>query len=210
MLVQVDDVLVGGEHPAFKEAMRSLQKTFRFGKWKDLSMSTEFNGRHVTQVQGEIQVDMKEYMSKLKPIAVEGKKEVTDAVVTQYRALIGALSWATRAAVPGVGDCSILAQTTRLTWADIKELNRSLARLQETTPVLRVLKMPVEKTLMVFCDASLSNLKDGRTQVSMVMGWVSTKEYRDAGASKFSIQEWYSRKYPRAVSSTLCTEAAAM
>eukprot|EP00971_Amphidinium_carterae_P313639 6233726-Amphidinium_carterae.1 len=187
MLVQVDDVLVGGEHPAFKEVMRSLQKTFRFGKWKDLSMSTEFNGRHVTQVQGEIQVDMKEYMSKLKPIAVEGKKEVTDTVVTQYRALIGALSWATRAAVPqGVGDCSILAsQTTRLTWADVKELNRSLARLQETTPVLRVLKMPVEKTLMVFCDASLSNLKDGRTQVSMVMGWVSTKEYRDTGASKF-------------------------
>eukprot|EP00971_Amphidinium_carterae_P155754 3088548-Amphidinium_carterae.1 len=44
----------------------------------------------------------------------------------------------------------------------------------------------------------------------MVMGWVDTEKYRQNGASPFSIQEWYSKKYSRAVSSTLCTEAAAM
>eukprot|EP00971_Amphidinium_carterae_P244366 4852172-Amphidinium_carterae.1 len=42
------------------------------------------------------------------------------------------------------------------------------------------------------------------------MGWVDTEKYRQTGASPFSIQKWYSKKYSRAVSSTLCTEAAAM
>eukprot|EP00971_Amphidinium_carterae_P174484 3458900-Amphidinium_carterae.1 len=203
MLAQVDDVLVGGDHQDFKDTMSKLQ----------LSQASEFNGRHIVQVKDEIHVDMVEYVKKLKPIPVENKKEIsTEGVVTQYRALIGALSWACRGAVPqGVGDCSILAaQTTSLTWADVKELNRSLMRLQETTPILRILKLPRGKTLLIFCDASLSNLKDGRTQVSMVMGWINTREYRQRGSSRFSVQEWTSRKYPRAVSSTLCTEAAAM
>eukprot|EP00971_Amphidinium_carterae_P104075 2061131-Amphidinium_carterae.1 len=212
LLVQVDDVLVGGSHPDFRAQLKSLQRTFKFGKWKDLSAGTDFNGRHIVQKGVDIHVDMREYMEKLQPIPVEAKRTVDAAVVTQYRALIGALSWATRAAVPhGVGDCSILAsQTTCLEWSDVKELNRSLAKLKETVPILKVVKLPAEKSLIVFCDASLSNLKDGRTQISMVMGWMDTGEYRRSGTSPFSIQEWYSKKYPRAVSSTLCTEAASM
>eukprot|EP00971_Amphidinium_carterae_P291424 5785768-Amphidinium_carterae.1 len=212
MLVQVDDILVGGVHSDFVKAMTELQKSFQFGKWKSLSQGTDFNGRHLKQVKDEIHVDMIEYLAKLKQIPVEKKEEIHPGVVTQYRALLGALSWATRAAIPqGVGDCSILAsQTTCLTWADVKELNLTLLKLQETVTKMRVMRMPEKKTLLVFCDASLSNLKDARTQVAMVMGWIDTETYRQRGASRFSIQEWYSKKYPRAVSSTLCTEAAAM
>eukprot|EP00971_Amphidinium_carterae_P020190 397821-Amphidinium_carterae.1 len=61
--------------------------------------------------------------------------------------------------------------------------------MQETVTTMRVIQMPRKKTLLVYCDASLSNLKDGRTQVSMVMGWVDTEKYRHTGTSPFSIQE---------------------
>eukprot|EP00971_Amphidinium_carterae_P017683 348389-Amphidinium_carterae.2 len=150
MLVQVDDVLVGGTHADFVSALERLKATFRFGKRKSLCDGSEFNGRHLQQVKHEIQVDLRDYMCKLKPIPIE-KCEIDGKdrkVVTQFRALLGALSWATRAAVPqGVGDCSILAsQTNSLTWADVKELNRSLGRMQETVTTMRVIQMPRKKT----------------------------------------------------------------
>eukprot|EP00971_Amphidinium_carterae_P335285 6471060-Amphidinium_carterae.1 len=215
VLLQVDDILGGGEHPGFKEAVRQLrQKTekYRFGKWRLLSEGTEFNGRHLNQVnRGKITVDMKAFLHKIQPVPVNVKQEITTEVVTQYRGLVGSLSWATRSAMPqGAGDASILAgRTTTLMWADVKEANRTLLSLQQTAPTLQIVSMPREKSIMAFSDASLSNLACGRTQVSMVMGWVDTAEYRRSGTSTFSIQEWFSKKYSRVVSSTLCTEAAA-
>eukprot|EP00971_Amphidinium_carterae_P139108 2756919-Amphidinium_carterae.4 len=212
VLLQVDDLLGGGEHPGFKKAVQKLRERYRFGKWRLLSEGTEFNGRHLHQMsRSKITVDMKAFLQKIAPIPVNMKQQITPEVVTQYRGLVGSLSWATRSAVPqGAGDASILAgRTTTLMWADVKEANRTLLELQKTAPTLQVISMPREKSIMVFSDASLSNLACGRTQVSMVMGWVDTAAYRHSWISSFSIQEWFSKKYNRVVSSTLCTEAAA-
>eukprot|EP00971_Amphidinium_carterae_P032558 641160-Amphidinium_carterae.1 len=71
MLVQVDDVLVGGTHTDFVSVLEKLKTTFRFGKWKTLCDGSEFNGRHLKQVKNEIQVDLRDYMGKLKPIPIE-------------------------------------------------------------------------------------------------------------------------------------------
>eukprot|EP00971_Amphidinium_carterae_P055685 1097933-Amphidinium_carterae.1 len=66
MLVQVDDVLVGGNHTDFVSVLEKLKTTFRFGKWKTLC-----DGSELKQVKNEIQVDLRDYMGKLKPIPIE-------------------------------------------------------------------------------------------------------------------------------------------
>eukprot|EP00971_Amphidinium_carterae_P271758 5392627-Amphidinium_carterae.2 len=140
---------------------------------------------------------MKDYMRRLKPIPVENKTPVDDKVVAQFRAPIGALSLATRAAVP----------------PGVRGVELNAEELQETVSTLRVERLPPEKTLLAFCDASLcqtSRMEERTvTHILMVVGWIDMHEYRAEGWSTFSIQAWRSRKYPRAVSSTLGMEAAA-
>ena len=122
--------------------------------------------------------------SYLKKVAAHGGQcEAEGHLSHQYqydRALIRCLSWCSRVAIPqGTGDASILVgKVTSLTWDDVKEANRTLQKLKETVVPLQVLKMDKKKSLLVFADASLSNLADGRTQVSMVMGWVNTQTFR--------------------------------
>ena len=113
-------------------------------------------------------------------MVVNVKQPVTSVTITQYRALIGCLSTCSQAAIPqGAGDASILAgKVTSLTWDDVKEATPTLQKLKETAIPLHVLKMVKKKSLLVFADACLSNLTDGRTQVSMLMGWVNTQTFR--------------------------------
>eukprot|EP00971_Amphidinium_carterae_P352737 6492719-Amphidinium_carterae.2 len=85
MLVQVDGPRRGssGRYPeGAVYTMEKLKATFCFGKWTSLSAGSDFNGRHLQQVQNEIHVDLKDYMCKLQPIPIE-KGEVDRKVVTQ-------------------------------------------------------------------------------------------------------------------------------
>ena len=213
LLLQVDDILGGGDSVEFKAQIAHMKERFKFGKWRQLIEKAEFNGRSIYQVSNNvIEVDMIEYVKQIKPVEVKSNQEITEEVVTRYRGLVGALSWSSRAAVPqGAGDASLLAsKVTSLSWDDVREANRSLKKLQETAPVLQVVGFKADKTLLIFVDASLSNHADGRTQMAMVMGWIDQKAFRANGASTFSVQEWYSKKYPRAVSSTLATESVSV
>eukprot|EP00971_Amphidinium_carterae_P062116 1229586-Amphidinium_carterae.1 len=213
LLVQVDDLLGGGEGAEWETLIQDLRQTNDFGKWKHLSEGVEFNGRYVEQREpGRIIVSMQSYVSKIKEVPVKIKTTLGEDTVKLFRGLLGALSWASRCGAPqAVAEASMLAsKVTQLTWQDVKEGNASLRRLKSNVCELVIHQMSNEKILICYADASLGNHEDHRTQIGYVMGWVEKKSIMESGRSPFSIQEWGSHKYRRVVSSTLATEASAL
>eukprot|EP00971_Amphidinium_carterae_P294692 5851786-Amphidinium_carterae.1 len=69
---------------------------------------------------------------------------------------------------------------------------------------------PVEGGYALYCDASLANLQDQRTQVAMVLGRINRMQLRAEGVTPFSLQDFVSHKFRRVVSSTVMAEASAL
>eukprot|EP00971_Amphidinium_carterae_P340218 6478433-Amphidinium_carterae.1 len=218
VLIQTDDLLMGGNGKAFQQALAKLQQTFCFGKWQQLMSTTcTFNGRQLSQTEDYgFNYDMTNFVKKVLPIELNKGRKKGDACTTEevasFRKLLGALLWAARGGLPQIlGDLSLLAnRINTLTVEALMLLNKTLKRAQELAAPIRVHPItPRQLIWITWSDASLANQEGHTTQIAFIVG-VTSRSILTNGKSPSSILHFASKKMKRVASSTLMTEACAL
>eukprot|EP00971_Amphidinium_carterae_P166929 3308170-Amphidinium_carterae.1 len=218
ILVQTDDLLMGGNGKGFQKAQGELQRSFTFGKWQSLKGETcTFNGRQLTQNGNyEFSYDMTLFVKKIMPVQIDKSRKKVDACteteVSAYRKLLGSLLWAARGSLPQIlGDLSLLAnRINTLTVESLHYLNKTLKRAQELSCPLWIFSIPPKQLMWIsWSDASLANQDGGTTQTAHLIGATSRNILTD-GKGTTSVLHYASKKMKRVASSTLMTEACAL
>eukprot|EP00971_Amphidinium_carterae_P151401 3001807-Amphidinium_carterae.1 len=156
LLVETDDLLFGGQGGEFDKAMANVRSSFTFGHWRSLMQKpAEYSGRKLTQqTDFSFTIDMVGYLiekASVIELSAERKQhptsELTDEERTQYRGLIGSLTWASRMAMPQLaGAISIMAsRSNRATVLDAVTVNGLLSKHIKTAVPLRVQSIPLEE-----------------------------------------------------------------
>eukprot|EP00971_Amphidinium_carterae_P352936 6492777-Amphidinium_carterae.1 len=218
ILIQTDDLLMGGNGHAFQKALEQLRQRFKFGRWDTLKGTRcTFNGRQLIQLDDfGFHYDMTTFVRKVPPIQIEkGRKKADVCVpgeVAAFRKLLGALLWAARGALPQIlGDLSLLAnRINALTVESLMALNKTLKRAQELSIPIRIFPIaPKRLAWITWSDASLANQEGSTTQIAFLIG-VTDRDILGAGKGYTSLLHYASKKMKRVASSTLMTEACAL
>ena len=113
IVLEMDDVLGGGNGPLFNEAVKELQNRFKWGKWKyPQDEPVDFSGREVRQFADfSFETSMSRYTAeRCKRIdltrgrASQKKAAIDEDERTALRDLLGSLLWIAREGRP---DCCV-------------------------------------------------------------------------------------------------------
>eukprot|EP00971_Amphidinium_carterae_P112543 2228811-Amphidinium_carterae.1 len=154
LLVETDDLLFGGHGSEFEQAMNNIKQRFKFGHWRSLQgKPADYSGRRLVQLTDHsFEVEMTSYLKeKANPIVLSKERReqptalLTDGERTQYRGLIGSLTWASRMAMPQMaGEVSIMAsRCNQSTVMDAVLVNAMLARHLKIAVPLVVQSIPL-------------------------------------------------------------------
>eukprot|EP00971_Amphidinium_carterae_P350893 6491795-Amphidinium_carterae.1 len=221
LLVETDDLLFGGKGKTFDNAMSNIRASFKFGHWRTLlHKPAEYSGRRLVQTSDYgFEIDMTQYLvEKARPIEIcrerrqQPNEELTETERTQYRGLIGSLTWASRMAMPQLaGEVSIMAsRNNQATVLDALTVNAMLTKHIKTATPLVVRPIPLsEMAMLVFVDASLANVDSHRSQAGHLVCACEQKVLRGE-VGKVSIITYTSHTLHRVVGSTLMAETCAL
>eukprot|EP00971_Amphidinium_carterae_P332368 6466496-Amphidinium_carterae.1 len=221
VIVETDDLLFGGKGGEFRQAMLNIRESFRFGHWQSLKhQPADYSGRRIVQrADFGFEVEMVSYLrEKATNIALtrERRQQPTDPLTdeerTQYRGLIGSLTWASRMAMPQLaGEVSIMAsRCNRATVMDAVLVNAMLAKHLKTATPIQVQPIPLDQLcLLAFVDASLANIEEHRSQAGHLI-CACDRGVLQGELGKVSILTYSSHTLHRVVGSTLMAETCAL
>eukprot|EP00971_Amphidinium_carterae_P247005 4905410-Amphidinium_carterae.1 len=221
LLVETDDLLFGGNGAEFHRAMANIKTSFKFGHWRSLMRHpAEYSGRRLTQrTDFSFEIDMAGYLrEKASPIEISAERkqqptsELSDTERTQYRGLIGSLTWASRMAMPQLaGAVSIMAsKSNQATVLDAITVNGLLSKHIKTAVPLLVQSIPLDEFgLLVFVDASLANADAHRSQAGHIV-CACERKVLQGQVGKTSVITYTSHTLHRVVGSTLMAETCAL
>ena len=221
VLLDVDDFCQGG-NARHQELMSQLRTKLKFGKWKDVYMSSaEYIGRTLSQLENfEIQVSMRRYVEeKLKPVTLDKERlkkkdsPLTEQETTWLRGVGGSLLWVGKEGRPDLGATCCMAMSWSSSGPTIEHIlmaNKTVNELKQTPEVaLRILPIPAERGIwMSVADASMANV-ESKSQGGFIVA-LADVDIMDGKTADFSINSWRSHRLGRVVKATLGSEALAM
>ena len=174
----VDDFLVVGEDSWREEIITKIKTHFLLGKIEEGDFL--YCGHRVRQKDGKLTLDQREFAKEIPSlvIAPDRKKQddqpVTEIERKQIRAAAGKLGWIARGTRPDLirDQVEASSQVTRATVADLKAIQKALARVHNHDSVVEVPALPSDInqwTVQLYSDASWQNLKDGGSTAGRVV-----------------------------------------
>ena len=204
----VDDFLWGGTDYFEKNVIDLVRREFVVGKEEESSF--KYVGINIQSKDGKILYDQNFYAKNLEYIilskarSVQKDSNISELERTQMRTKIGQLLWLGRQSRPDIlfDTCVLAAKVKDAKVRDLMEVNKLLKRAKSDTVTLRFQKL--DKPYMVlYSDASLGNINDGRSQEGYFICMVDDK-------GSISPLCWCSRRIRRVVRSTIAAETLAM
>ena len=224
IIMHVDDMLGCGssDSKCYLDTIAKLKNTFTFREWKtdeghdaltycgcDIKPSS--NGGHV--------LDQTAYMKKVKPIAYDKKRDLTESLseseMTQLRGLLGSLQWPATQSSPHLqGSTSILSgQVTRATLQTVADSNRLLKFAKDNSDVglcYEHLGSLNQLRVLCFFDAAFATRSDGSSQAGYIILMINKELLQHNGPEgAYHVLDWRSLKTPRVARSSLGAEAQA-
>ena len=189
IITHVDDMLGCGSEAStcYQDLITKLKATFNFPEWKaglDGSDLSYCGCDLKITLEGGYKLEQSTYMKKVKPIAVDKRRNIGDSItegeVSQLRALLGSLQWPAVQSSPHLqGSTSIVSgYVSRATVQTLMDCN----------------KLPK----LCFFDAAFATRSDGSSQV----GYIKP----DGPEGAYHILDWRSQKTPRVARSSLGAE----
>ena len=211
MVVHVDDLMFSGDKLFHEGVVRALKEKFRLST--EVKRSFIYTGLNIRQHGVTfISVSQAGYIDQIQPIVIDPTRsrnnnwEIIDAERSQLRSACGQLLWAATQTRPDVSYAACIAGNalTKGTVADLKFVNKTIKYMKANPLSLRYNKVQLNMSMIVvFCDASFGNLKDGSSQGGHIV-------FITARDGNSCILTWQSKKIRRVCKSTLAAESWAM
>ena len=182
--LHVDDFLVAGddEHPEYKAALKTLQSTYKWGKWQEKEI--DFAGcRIVQQADMSLRVDQQSYIDKwLEEIQLpkqrmsQLKSALTSQEVSMLRGAIGTIAWKSAQTGPHFQAEAglLLSEVPRATINTIVKCNKLIREIRRESG--QCLKFPVwrqpwnKMAIITWCDAGQANRPDKSSTLGHISG----------------------------------------
>ena len=188
--LHVDDFLLGGQedHPKFNAALKTLQETYKWGKWQQDEF--EFAGSHIVQLQdGPIQVDQQSYVEKWldeielpKEGASQLKSPLNQRETLMLRGAIGSIAWKSVQTGPHFQAEAglLLSEIPKATVNTIIKTNKLIREIKRES--CQRLKFPCwgrrwdEMAIVTWCDAGQKDRPDLSSTLGHITG-IAPKEF---------------------------------
>eukprot|EP00435_Cladocopium_sp_Y103_P027150 s2554_g6.t1 len=229
ILIEVDDFLICTKTEEIrKEIQQKLERRFRFGKWE--KGSTEFIGRKIQQLEGEIKLSQEKYiLEKVEAVKLaKGRRSNKEAELNEeefkdFRSKLYRVSWVAHQTRPEAsGTVSILSSRLhKATVGDAVLLNKMVGHLRSTASQGIRLRA-FDSKRMTFVGISDAGGVDGDSRgrddtglpedpvqgAWMVLG--SDLLPSNDRKIPISVLSWRSSKLKRRVTSTMASETMAL
>jgi hypothetical protein len=211
--VHVDDFYWGGTEEFDKKIMAKIRKIFPVGKERRgdfiycglLHRTEELGGGKL-----RITLDQHTYVESIEKVDVgvppRSKSEhLSEEMQTEYRALVGALLWATGQTRPDIAFdvASAAAHNSKATYEQLKKLNAIVDKAKRSDVAMVYTSIPDKDIVLLgYADAAWANLPNGGTGGGYVVGL--------SDLHTFGFLSWRCRRLKRIVKSTLAGETLAL
>ena len=172
VILHVDDFLVAGTTEFFQIVKKKLIGRFTFGKIEFGSF--KFTGLNIKQTSEGILVDQNDYVQSLEPIKLEKVadkyEKLSKKKFTEFRGLIGQLSWAAENTRPDIAfdTRELSTKNKEATYGDLKDINKVLKKAQlEKDVTLKFSKLGNidDLKIIAFTDSSYRNSENKEKSV---------------------------------------------
>ena len=209
--IHVDDLMFSGNETFLTAVITALKAKFKLSS----EMDTKFvyTGLTVTQNSSSILLSQSKYTEQLSQISIDPSKfedntrKLSNKEMSEMRSACGALLWIATQTRPDIsyGTCVASNSFSTGTVTDLKFVNKTIKYAKNNPLVINFPKLNLEKALrlLVFCDASFGNLKDGSSQGGFILFLVDV-------SGNCAVITWQSKKIKRVCKSTLAAESWAM
>ena len=170
----------------------------------------KYVGINVEKSGDRVQISQKPYIESLSTVDVaqynvKNKEEELEADgVRAFRGIVGQLNWTANISRPDMcfSSCELSTLQSRPTVADLAKANKALKEIKSEDVKIDFKPLNLEKVkLIVYCDASYGNLRDGGSQGGSIV-------FLYDGEKAVPIS-WCSHRLKRVARSTLCAETLA-
>ena len=207
IIIHVDDFLWSGSREFKEKVVLKLQSIFKISKMEEEAF--KYLGINLTQVDGELLLEQKQYVNSINALPVPAKSagthDIGEALKKNYKSLVGQLNWACGTSRPdsSYDSCVLSTVQAKPTREDIIAANKALRELKMNNVTLRYPCLSLKSVrLAVYSDASYGNLKDGNSQGAYVI-------FLCDETGRCSPIAWSSRKVKRVARSSLAAETLA-
>ena len=208
LAAHVDDFLWLGTRRFLEKVINPLRDTFKIStESKDCF---KYVGIHVSKSDDGVQISQKQYIDSLTTVelndsSTQNKEAALDKVgVRAFRGIVGQLNWAANVSRPDMcfSSCELSTLQSNPTVADLAKANKALKEIKGEHVSIEFRPLKLEKLkLVVFCDASYGNLRDGGSQAGSLI-------FLFDGETAVPVS-WSSHRLKRVARSTLCAETLA-
>ena len=205
-----------GEGPAYEAMLCRLQESFPFGSWREAQKEAiMFCGCEMRQgADGTLYLNQERYALGISEVNISAKRRqdreapLTTEERSQYRAVLGALSWRGTQSAPWL--CASVSYLqgaySNACIEDLPQLNKLVRLQKQQAEEPLVFQAGIKKPVLVtFCDASWASRKDGSSQGG-VLTVLADSSILQGKTSGFSPIAWPSRKLPRVARSSTSAE----
>ena len=181
--IHVDDCATAGSGPKYEAALKHLQSSFEFRKWRDGSEGGDFCGATYTQCTKTFTIRMSQnkFIDKLRPLHFSKERLknrdalLNDKEISCLRAINGSLNWLATQSRPDLSTQVSFSQQAfpAPTIADALAANNAVRRAkQHRDQELQFCSIPPEcLAIMCHSDAAFGNAKANATQAGFLVGF---------------------------------------
>ena len=208
--VHVDDLMFGGTDKFQKNVIEALKRKFKLST----EVETEFvyTGLDIRQSSAFINLSQIGYADQISEISIDpirgrdNKLEINSHERSQLRSVCGQLLWVATQSRPDLGYATCIASNSYATGiiSDLKLVNKTIKFMKNNPLTLKFPRIDLSSaSVVIFCDASFANLRDGSSQGGHIVFVVDR-------SGKCSPLTWQSKKIKRVCKSTLAAESWSM
>ena len=172
MCVHVDDFCFGGSRE-FDKIISELSTVLKVGEIQ--SDNFTYVGINICEETDGITLEQEYYIKKIevrKEERYKEKEQMTESEITEYRGLVGKLNWVTQCTRPDfsfdVSQAGRSFQGGR--GEEMIKLIKTTKKMQKTRGAVKIQRLQEKDVYWeVFCDASLGNVDEGKSQIGYII-----------------------------------------
>ena len=169
----------------------------------------KYLGMNIDESDGDIYFSQDSYIDTAEEVEIRNKTDKSRVLNKEeqalFRKICGQLNWISTLSRPDIAfdDCQLSTKLSAAAVRDILQANKILRKLKQNRSSIKYVALTQPWKLVVYCDASYANLKDGSSQGGMIIFLVD-------GEGRALPITWISKKLRRICRSTIAAETMSL